>query len=125
MNERELGRRIAHRLNDSLDRLDSAKLDRLKRARMAALARHRETAPVLVWAGGLTGSLARLLPQRPALWVPIVALLLTMSGVGYWQTRQQTDNDEIDAAVGLLSSDLPLRAYTDPDFDTWLKVSSP
>jgi len=50
-------------------------------------------------------------------------VLLAMATALYWQqAHQQNDSDEIDAL--LLSSDLPIHAYIDKDFDEWPKGSS-
>ena len=51
--------------------------------------------------------------------ISILALLAAL----FWQnSRQNGDIAEIDAA--LLSGDLPIHAYLDQEFDTWLESSS-
>ncbi|MBU1980533.1 MAG: DUF3619 family protein, partial [Gammaproteobacteria bacterium] len=56
-------------------------------------------------------------------WLPLVVLVLGLMFVTYWQTNQQpSDIAEIDAH--LLASDLPLHAFIDNGFDTWLEGSS-
>ena len=42
----------------------------------------------------------------------------------YWQRTPSVEEiEEIDAAI--LTSDLPINAYLDKSFDTWLKRSQP
>ena len=49
----------------------------------------------------------------------LVALLLALAGVSYWQTLQYGDeNEEID--ILLLADDLPINAYLDNELDVWL-----
>ena len=64
----------------------------------------------LRWGGAIAAALVLLL-----------AILIAAGGASYLQTRQP-EPDDIDALV--LASDLPIRAYTDQDFDAWLKGSS-
>jgi hypothetical protein len=76
----------------------------------------------LAWAGETTGRFATYL-HRPALWAPALALVLAMGSALYWQqTYLKNDSDDIDAL--LLSSDLPIHAYIDKDFDAWPNGSS-
>ena len=93
---------------------------RLQQAREQALARQRpEPAPVLAWADNVVGdvgwgglALRVLLP---------LALLLGSGAVIYnWQQDQRAaELVEIDSM--LLTDDLPIDAYLDRGFQTWLK----
>ena len=48
--------------------------------------------------------------------------VLALVGIHYWQqTPTAEELEEIDTA--LLTSDLPINAYLDKSFDTWLKRS--
>ena len=50
-------------------------------------------------------------------------LLLSLIGVTYWQTAMQSmDIADIDAS--LLTSELPINAYLDSDFEAWVKRTS-
>jgi hypothetical protein len=56
-------------------------------------------------------------------WVPLALLLLGLMFVTYWQnTPEVNDVSEID--THLLAEDLPLHAFIDNGFDTWLEGSS-
>ena len=124
MNEREFGLKIKQQLDQSLN-LEASTLGRLKRAREQALARQRVTEPAiaLAWADGLVGRMwGNTVSARVALGG--AALILALVGVQYWQRTPSVEEiADIDAA--LLSSDLPINAYLDKSFDTWLKRSQP
>lgn len=124
MNEREFGLKIKQQLDRSLD-LDAATLERLRFARGQALARQRVTEPAfaLAWvdavAGRLWGS-----PAAAGIAAAGAALILLLVGVQYWQ-QSPTVEEIADIDAALLSSDLPINAYLDKSFDTWLKRSQP
>lgn len=124
MNEKEFGGKVSRLLQQGADQVDAATAAKLKAARLQALEHYRPKRPVLglAWAGETTGRLATYL-HRPALWAPVLALVLAMGSALYWQqTYLQNDSDDIDAL--LLSSDLPIHAYIDKDFDAWPNGSS-
>ncbi len=123
MNEQQTAYRIKQVLNRGLE-LGTDKLARLQAAREQALARQRTEAraPVLAWADNVLGSWS-----APSLWsrvvLPTALLILSVVAISQWrETQQAAEIEEIDAAV--LSGDLPLDAYLDKGFDTWLKRSS-
>ena len=55
--------------------------------------------------------------------IPLAALLLGLMGVVYMQTNGVM-SAIADIDLGLLTDELPLDAYLDKDFDSWLKRSS-
>ncbi|HEX5394608.1 MAG TPA: DUF3619 family protein [Rhodocyclaceae bacterium] len=61
---------------------------------------------------------------RPArIAVSVLAMLAGMMGSYYWNSYQNAeDNIEVDSA--LLSDELPMDAYTDQGFRTWLEHSA-
>jgi hypothetical protein len=122
MNEREFGFKIKQQLDRSLD-LETATLNRLRVARERALARQRMAEPAL--APALAGAVIGRLSSNPVSASVILggaALILALIGVKYWQRAPTVEEiEEIDAA--LLTSDLPINAYLDKSFDTWLKRS--
>lgn len=122
MNESKFGHQIKQRLDQALD-LDAATLSRLKVARQQALARQRVSEPVfmLAWADAVVGRLSGN-PASASIVLAGAALILALFGIQYWQRAPSVEElAEIDAA--LLSSDLPINAYLDNSFDTWLKRS--
>jgi hypothetical protein len=55
--------------------------------------------------------------------IAATALVLAMAGVLYWQSTRPTNGiAEID--LYLLTDELPINAYLDKGFDSWLKRSS-
>jgi len=115
----EVARKIVGHLDFGVERLDPAIRERLAGARQAALARYRgKPEPVfgLAWAtlggGGQRSQGARYL-------VAIAALLVGLTGVVYWHTLAPSDFADVD--VNLLTDDLPINAYLDQGFDSWLK----
>ena len=126
MNEQELAGKIVRHLNHGLDRVKQGTLYQLQSARMAALDRYQERPqPVfgLAWAGNAVSHFghSRYLNARNLLAAGL--LLLSLMGITYWQVViQGNDIAEIDA--NLLIGDLPIDAYLDGEFETWLKSSS-
>jgi hypothetical protein len=119
----ELGRRIASLLDDSADAVGPAQRERLRAARKLALDRHyeqRERALAPRFATGIGN-----LTERPVFGIqyliPIAALVLGLAGVAYMHYTPSSDIADIDA--GLLTDDLPINAYLDQGFDSWLKRS--
>jgi len=122
MNENKFGCQIKQKLDQALD-LDPVTLNRLKVAREQALARQRMTEPAfaLAWADAVVGRLSGN-PASASIALAGAALILALVGIHYWQqTPSVEDIEEVDAA--LLTSDLPINAYLDKSFDTWLKRS--
>jgi hypothetical protein len=121
----ELARRIAGLLDEGTDKLSPGRRDALARARQTALARHagaraHATAPRFATAAGIS-------TEQWAFGVryliPLAALVLGLMGVVYMQTNGVVSSIA-DTDFGLLTDELPINAYLDKDFDSWLKGSS-
>jgi hypothetical protein len=122
MNERKFGYQIKQQLDQSLN-LEATTLNRLKTARQQALARQRVSEPVFVlaWADAIVGRLSGN-PASASIALAGAALIVALVGIQYWQRSPTVEElEEIDTA--LLTSDLPINAYLDKSFDTWLKRS--
>lgn len=123
----ELGRKIGRHLDESLSRLDERVQARLLGARKVALARYgeaRAAAGAWAWAGNVAG---RLTGHHPNAWryaAGAVALVAAVAGITYWQSHSRPADElaEIDARI--LTDDLPINAYLDKGFDSWLKRQS-
>ena len=120
MNEMQFGNRIRHILNGG-PALDADKTARLAKARAFALERRRpELAPALAWADNVLGSYGGWGGLSLRLLVPFVALAIGASAVYTWQQKQLlAEVEEIDAQ--LLTDELPIDAYLDRNFQSWLK----
>ena len=122
MNEHEFAYKIKQELDKHLE-LDATTRGRLKVARERALTRQRVTEPVFVlaWADAAVGRLSGN-PASASVALAGAALILALVGIQYWQRTPTVEEiEEIDTAI--LTSDLPINAYLDNSFDTWLKRS--
>ena len=76
---------------------------------------------VLAWADAIVGRLWGN-PASAGIALAGAALILALVGIQYWQPTPSVEEiEEIDAAI--LTGDLPINAYLDKSFDTWLKRS--
>ena len=129
--ELEFARQVRRALDENAASIPAATVDRLAAARRAALARKKPeavSAPVFVpsFAGMPAGMPQTELPQRRrsplrrfALAWPLIALVVSLVGIAYWEDQQRTaELADIDAAM--LSDDLPLNAYLDHGFNAYL-----
>ena len=120
MNENEIAGRIIARLDQDLTELPAPTVQRLQSARLAAVAayrtdrRHSRAGNVLVGWGLGYGLSTRLV-------LPTAIVLASLAGLIYWQV---TSHHEEELETGLLAGELPIHAYTDPGFETWLKHSN-
>ena len=123
MNENDLARRIVAHLDRSLAELPTSTVQKLEAARMAALGRYRpdNSSRSRSWLDGLLGipGLRKGLAMRLVL--PVAIVIASVTGLVFWQTTSRYE-EELDA--GLLAGELPLHAYIDPGFDTWLTHTS-
>jgi hypothetical protein len=122
----ELAAKIVQRLDHGVENLDAGTRERLAAARKAALSRYRERPePVfgLAWATNVLSAKGGMQRTHGARYlIAVAALVLGVIGFAYWQTMQSNDFSEVD--VNLLIDDLPINAYLDKGFDSWLKRSS-
>lgn len=122
--QEELAQRIVKMLDESAENIGPAQRERLSAARQAALARHR-AAPVAAWAPVWAGTISRFTEQRAfgvRYVIPIAALVLGLASVVYVHSNG-TSTDIADIDAGLLTDELPINAYLDKGFDSWLKRS--
>ena len=123
MNENDIGGRIVARLDRDLADLPGPTVQKLQAARLAAMAAYRPDKPL--WGHSRAGNvlsgwgLGRGLATRLVL--PATIVLASLTGLIYWQMSSHHE-EELD--TGLLAGELPIHAYTDPGFETWLKHSS-
>ena len=123
--EHELARKIIEHLDQGVANLEPGTRERLAAARKLALARYREvpdTVVGLAWAGRAMVRFADQRLHRARLLATAAAIAMLLAGITYWQATGPAANDaEID--IGLLTDELPLNAYLDKGFDSWLKRS--
>ena len=124
--EHELARKITQVLDHGVDQLESGARERLYTARNAALSRYREQPEAvlgLAWAGQAMGRFSEYALFHTRHLVTLTALVLALAGIVYWQNMGPGGNDVAEIDMGLLTDELPLNAYIDQGFDSWLKRS--
>ncbi|TFY99294.1 DUF3619 family protein [Ramlibacter henchirensis] len=124
----QFGRRIAARLNAGAEELPHDITERLRAARVQALARRQsvlQAARSVSVSGGqaaLAGDEHVSLWHRIGLALPIIVLAAGLVTIHVIQNeRRASEVAEVDAAI--LTDDLPPAAYADPGFVQFLKTS--
>ncbi len=126
--EQRFGRNIAARLSTGTEDLPHDISERLRAARMQALAKRKvvklQQAPAVVNNGSSTltlGSDFGGLKSRLASLIPLAALIAGLLAIAMFQEDVRTKEiAEVD--VELLTDDLPPAAYTDPGFAQYLRT---
>jgi hypothetical protein len=125
--EQELARKLVQHLDHGVDRLAPDVRERLATARRAALSQYREqSAPVLglSWAGQAIGRLSANRFYEGRSLVVVATFMLALAGIAWWQVSINPVNDTAEIDTSLLTDELPVNAYLDKGFDSWLKRSS-
>lgn len=124
MDEKEFVKKVTMNLNWGLSQIDGDKLSKLRAAREKALANYVEPAVVanLATTSGQTLNFSGWV-RKPLFWLPIVAIAAAAV------TYSAMDDDIADDAGGeldakLLTGELPINAFLDKDFGSWVKESS-
>lgn len=126
-NDKEIAGKITAYLDAGTKELKSGTAYRLQQARAAALARlqdpMRSPEAALAGAGGTLGG-SRPFYAQVRFWIGVALIAAAGFGWQQWQAYQAINEaEEIDAQ--LLSSDLPIDAYLDRGFQTWLTRYQP
>jgi hypothetical protein len=122
MNEKDFGARLRPWLERSAGETGELQATRLKAARLRALDAYREPVRLLglVTVGaGTAQTLKYGVLQQLLLWLPLVVLVATLAAKAL---NPEVDIGELDAQ--LLTGELPIDAFLDKDFDSWLKSAS-
>lgn len=125
MNELHFTFQIRQHLNRGTQTIERTTLDRLAAARQQALTRQKVAISSSVLAG--IGAHVQLqfdhLHPRQLLLIVALAVAAAVGSMTYWQAQDQVSElEDVDSA--LLSDDLPISAYLDNGFDTWLNKRS-
>ena len=124
--EHELAKKLVQYLDYGVDHLEPGVRERLTVARRTALSHYRgkpATVLGLAWAGQAAVRLTEHRSHSARLLIAAAALLLATAGVVYWQSTGPA-NGLTDIDLNLLTDELPINAYLDKGFDSWLKRSS-
>ncbi len=123
-----LGRRVAARLSEGTQQLPHDIAERLRAARVRAVAQRKRELAVPVRSYALAGA-GRLVDEGLTLWsrlasaLPVVVLAAGLVAIHVVQNDlRASEVAEVDAA--LLTDDLPPEAYADPGFVRFLQSKS-
>lgn len=125
----QFGRRLATLLSEASDQVPHDISERLRVARVQAVAKRKKLQPVLASQVSVSGNTATLHfgNERVGAWgrlaslLPLVALVIGLVTINKVQNdRRASELAEVDSA--LLTDDLPPSAYVDPGFAQFLKV---
>jgi hypothetical protein len=122
--DHELAEKIIGVLNQSTQQLDATTASKLLEARKQALARFNEQPePVrmLTWAAQGATRIGEPFSHNLRAWAVLLALLTTLAGAVAWQSFSTPTSEIADIDEALLTSELPINAYLDRSFDSWLK----
>jgi hypothetical protein len=122
MNEKEFAEKLKPWLERSAESVGEMQATRLRAARLRALDSWREPVSMLglvTVSGGTLTTIKYSIVQRALLWIPIIALIGTLA---VQTLNQEPDLGELDAQ--LLTGELPIDAFLDKDFDSWLRNAS-
>ena len=123
--EQEVAQKIVRALDRGTRDLNDNVKARLAAARNDALAGYRESSGWrLSWAGQLATRITGWPNAGVRYALPMAILILGLIGIVYWQTGNGRSNDLADLDARLLTDDLPIDAYLDKGFDSWLKRQS-
>jgi Protein of unknown function (DUF3619) len=124
MNEKEFSQKVTHTLNWGLSHIEEDRLAKLRAARQQAMAHYREPINVLglVMVSGQTLNLSSW-ARKPLFWLPILAIVALLATYSFTGDDDIVDESgELDAR--LLTGELPINAFLDKDFQSWVKDSS-
>lgn len=123
--EKDFARGIVQSLNLGLSRIEESKLARIRKSRQRAMAAYREPVTILgmVTVSGQTLDMSNWI-RKPLFWLPILAIAVTIGGYSL-----SASDDNFDEAAGeldaqLLTGELPINAFLDKDFGSWVQESS-
>ncbi len=120
--EHEIAQKIVRELNRGTRSIGENTVAQLLIAREQALTHYQQT-PALRIAGA--GQLVMQMIERPASGaryaLSLAVLILGLAGIVYWQSSNGAGGEMADLDARLLIDDLPIDAYLDKGFDSWLK----
>lgn len=123
--EKDFAQKITHTLNWGLSRIEDDKLARVRASRQRALAAYREPVTILglVTVSGHSLEMSSWI-RKPLFWLPIFAIIAAVSTYTLTGTDDIYDEagGELDAQI--LAGELPINAFLDKDFSSWVQESS-
>ncbi len=123
MNEKDIAQKVTRTLDWGLSRIEDDKIVKLRAARQKAMAQYKAPINVLglVTVSGQTLDVSSWI-RKPLFWLPVIAIAAAAV------TYNAMDDDVIDETstldAQLLTGELPINAFLDKDFQSWVKDSS-
>ncbi len=123
--EKDFAQKITRTLNWGLSRIEADKLDRIRAGRQRALAAYREPVTILglVTVSGQTLDISTWI-RKPLFWLPILAIVAAVAAYTLSGTDDIYDETGGELDAQLLTGELPINAFLDKDFGSWVKESS-
>ena len=78
----------------------------------------------MAWAGQVVSQVTEGPATSARYAVSLAVLILGLAGIVYWQSGSGNGGELADLDARLLTDDLPIDAYLDKGFDSWLKRQS-
>jgi len=125
--DHELAEKVVELLNRGTQQIDARTASKLLEARKQALAHFNEQPEhswAFEWATQSVTRIAEPFSYNLRAWAVLLALLATLAGAVAWQSFSTQGSEIADIDEGLLTSELPINAYLDRSFDSWLKRPS-
>ena len=123
--EKDFAQKITNTLTWGLSRIDDDKMIRVRASRQRAMAAYRAPVTILglVTVSGQSMEMSRWI-RKPLFWLPIFAVVAAVSTYTLTGTDDIYDvtGGELDAQI--LTGELPINAFLDKDFGSWVQESS-
>ena len=123
--EKDLAQNITRTLNWGLSRIPDDKLMRIRAGRQKAMTAYREPVTILgmVTVSGHTLDVSNWI-RKPLFWLPILAIVAALAAYTLSGTDDIYDEAGGELDAQLLTGELPINAFLDKDFGSWVKESS-
>jgi Protein of unknown function (DUF3619) len=123
--DKDFAQKITRTLNWGLSRIEDEKLARIRAGRQKALSAYREPVSILglVTVSGHTLDVSNWI-RKPLFWLPILAVVAAVAAYTLSGTDDIYDETDGELDAQLLTGELPINAFLDKDFGSWVKESS-
>ncbi len=123
--DKDFAQKFTRTLNWGLSRIEDEKLARIRAGRQKALAAYREPVSILglVTVSGHTLDVSNWI-RKPLFWLPILAIVAAVAAYTLSGTDDIYDETGGELDAQLLTGELPINAFLDKDFGSWVKESS-
>ena len=123
--EKDFARSFVQSLYVGLSQIDEDKLARIRKSHQRAMAAYREPVTILglVTVTGQTLDMTNWI-RKPLFWLPILAIAVTVAGYSLSGQDESFDETGGELDAQLLTGELPINAFLDKDFGSWVQESS-